>query len=369
MPARPRGSAIRDPDRVPATDPGSPRVSVVLPVLNEVRDLGLLLDQLRGQEPPPGGFEVLVADGGSTDGTRELVEARRDGFPGLRLLDNPGRRSGPGRNVGAAAARGGLVLFLDGHCSLPRKDYLVRMVELFDSTGAGCLCRPQPLVPRSEAGWAGRIARARHSAFGHNPRSDIYRHRPGFTDPRSAGAAYRAGILRELEGYDERFDACEDVEFNHRAARAGHRAYLHPDLAVEYRPRQDPGALFRQMFGYGRGRARLFARHPATAPVVLWGMTGLALLPPALAVAAGLRAGLAAAGILAALWLVAALVEGLRLGPTPMDAAGTAAVFAVIHAGLLLGFWRGLAEAPRFRGPAPAPRAAAPAGEAPRVRA
>ena len=85
-------------------------VSVVLPVLNEAGDLPRLLEQLRIQIPPPGGFEVLVVDGGSNDGTRELVAERSASWPVLRLIDNPKRRSAPARNLGALAARGDIIL-------------------------------------------------------------------------------------------------------------------------------------------------------------------------------------------------------------------------------------------------------------------
>ena len=109
-----------------------PAVSVVLPVLNEAKDMRSLLDQLKRQVLPDQGIEVLVVDGGSVDGTREIVSADAASWPPLRLLDNPRKRSSSGRNIGARAACGKYVLFLDGHCSIPRDDYLVRMVEICD---------------------------------------------------------------------------------------------------------------------------------------------------------------------------------------------------------------------------------------------
>jgi glycosyltransferase involved in cell wall biosynthesis len=292
---------------------------VVLPVLNEAHDLPGLLDQLRRQEPVPGGVEVLVADGGSTDGTIELVRRLSAEWPALRLVPNPGRRSGPGRNAGAAAARGVYVLFLDGHCLIPRPDFLRRHLEIFVQVRADCLCRPQSLKGLATDAWSRAIALARHSPLG-LAGSDIYSAEPKLTDPRSAGAAYRREVIARLGGYDERFDACEDVEFNHRVAEAGCRSFVHPDLQVEYRPRATPGGLYRQMGRYGRGRAHLMGRHPGLIPVPLLALTaavvGGAVLPFALGPRVG--GGLLALGV--ALYALIALAEGVRLGGRPAQA-------------------------------------------------
>ena len=325
-------------------------LSVVVPVLNEARDIGRVIDELRAQAAPAGGFEVLITDGGSSDGTREIVESAARKWPALRLLANPRRLSSAGRNVGARAARGRYVLFLDGHCALPRSDYLVRVVELFASTGADCLCRPQPLDRLGGGKWARAISAARHSRLGHNPNSDIYGGAAGFTDPRSAGAAYTRDCLRALGGYDERFDACEDVEFNHRVAEAGFKSYLHPDLAVFYRPRSGPKGLFRQMYRYGRGRARLMARHPEMVPWPLAFITGFAIvLPFGLLLADPSIAPIAFLPLIAASVLMAG--ESVRLGGFSFGAARTALAFVVIYAGLVFGFWRGLPEWRRYRRP------------------
>ena len=101
-PARPAGEA--------------PFISVIVPVRNEERFIADTLGQLFRQEYDPGRFEVLVADGGSTDQTRAVVNALRDRHPNLRLLDNPRRWSSAGRNVAVRASRGDVVLLVDGHC-------------------------------------------------------------------------------------------------------------------------------------------------------------------------------------------------------------------------------------------------------------
>jgi GT2 family glycosyltransferase len=328
-----------------------PSVSIVLPVLNEERDIGRLLDELLGQIPPPGGFEILVADGGSTDRTRDIVVARSRDWPNLRLIENPGRLSSAGRNAGARAAQGEYVLFLDGHCSVPRRDYVVRLVEIFRASGAACLCRPQPMQRLADGRWAQAIAAARHSFLGHDPGSDIYGGDPAYTDPRSAGAAYTRAVFEQLGGYDERFDACEDVEFNHRVATLGLRSYRHPDLTIDYRPRRSLGAFFDQMTRYGRGRARLMARHPGAAPWSLLAATALGMAWIGTMPLLGWQVAVGAGAAVIALWGLLVLIESLRVGGVSRRSGRVAASLAVIHSGLLLGFWRGLAEFWRYRRP------------------
>lgn len=326
-------------------------MSVIIPVLNEARDIGRLLGEIMNQISPEGGFEVLVIDGGSTDGTRQIVDELRAGHASLRLISNPRRLSGAGKNVGLREARGEYILFLDGHCGLPRRDYLRRVIELFRSTGAACLCRPQPLNRLTEGKWSEAISAARHSPLGHNSGSDIYRESPGFTNPQSAGAAYVRSSLREVGGYDERFDACEDVEFNHRVALAGLAAYRHPDLRVNYRPRTSLGSLFRQMVRYGRGRARLMARHPREVPWALVSATALIMAVVIAWAFGGIKMGGAIAAAVGSVGLLTIAVESIRLGGLGAKAGRIALAFVTIYAGLLAGFWRGLPDWPRFRTP------------------
>ncbi|MFB3908289.1 MAG: glycosyltransferase family 2 protein [Candidatus Eisenbacteria bacterium] len=337
-------------------------LSLVLPVYNEEAEIGRLLKEILLQKEPPGGFEVLIADGGSTDRTRAIVEefAAKDGR--IRLVENPKRLSSAGRNAGASAALGRYILFLDGHCAIPRNDYLCRAVALFAETGADCLSRPQHLDALASGGWAEAIAAARHSRFGHNPGSDIYAGEPGFTDPRTAGAAYKRECFQRVGMYDERFDACEDVEFNHRIAEAGFRAFRHPDLRIDYRPRSSLSGLFRQMYRYGRGRARLMARHRRLVPWPLVGMTAAVMALVAVLLLRGFGSAAIASSTLAGAWALTAGIEAVRASggarSTPV-LMRTLAAFAVIHTALLTGFWIGLAEYGHFRAPS-APKLGGP---------
>jgi succinoglycan biosynthesis protein ExoA len=255
-----------------------PAISVVIPVLNEMKALGSLLDLLVSQKCEPGSFEIIVVDGCSDDGTADYVREFASESPVTVILaDNPGVRSSVGRNVGILKSVGDVIVFIDAHCYLPSQTLLEDTVRLFESTKADCLCRPQPLIAPTASKTGEVIARVRASILGHGRDSLIYdMSRVGFVDPASSGASYRRHVFDTVGMFDERYDACEDGDFNIRLRNKGMTAYTDPCLAVYYEPRGTIRALLTQMLRYGRGRVRLAAKHPdeaslsSLAPLVLF---------------------------------------------------------------------------------------------------
>ena len=98
--------------RGPTGLPERASVSVIVPTWNEARYLPALLDSLRAQTRSP--LEILVADSGSTDGTQELARAA-----GATVLEGDRKGPGEGRNRGAHAARGDILVFVDADCIVP----------------------------------------------------------------------------------------------------------------------------------------------------------------------------------------------------------------------------------------------------------
>jgi GT2 family glycosyltransferase len=334
-----------------------PFISVIMPVRNEAAFLRGTLYQLLEQDYDSDRFEILVADGRSTDGTADIVRDLMPTHGNIRLLDNPGIWSSAGRNRAIRAARGDLILVVDGHCELDGPGHLADLAEAFARSGAACIGRPQPLDVAGATAVQRAVAAARASRLGHNPASHIYSSAEGFVPPQSVAVAYRRGVFTAVGLFDEAFDACEDVEFNHRVARAGLRCFFTPRARVRYHPRSSVVGLCRQMARYGRGRVRLLRKHPDTFTV--------ACFVPAVFVA-GLLAGAALAPLAA--WLAVTYAACLGLYATAVFAASVAiaiknrdwqvlpwlpAVFAAIHCGagfgLLQELLRGLGR-PRAAG-------------------
>ncbi len=316
-------------------------VTVIVPVRNEARSVEQTLRSLLTQDYPTGRFEVIVADGDSTDGTVPIVRRVQAEFANLQLVFNPDRFSSAGRNMAVRHMAGDVAVVVDGHCHVPDKRYLSNLVDAFKTSEADCLGRPQPLDAPNATPFQRAVAVARHSRLGHNPDSDIFSDRPKFVPPQNTAIAYRRSVFHQIGLFDRQFDACEDVEFNHRVYDAAMTCYFDPRLKIAYHPRGTWRGLFVQLARYGSGRAKLARKHSQS-------ITLPALVPPAWAVWA--VCGLVLSFLLPVFgWLYAASVvfylgaligaaAWLGRGQSPGVTARIPAVFLAIHFGFAWGF-------------------------------
>jgi len=237
-----------------------PYLSVVVSARNERKMLPGLIDQLLEQNYPAELYEILVVDGGSTDGTGDLVRRRyKDRRVRVRVLDNPQRSVSAGRNTGIRAASGEAMVFLSGRCTIPSKDLLADTASILETTGAGCLCRPQPLLAHAETQMGDAIARARSTRIGRGP---VAPEMAGYVEPPGFAGTYRRSVFEEVGLFDESFEACAGLDFNVRMRQAGIRAYSDPRLAVHEQPPQKLRSLFVEMFRHGRGASHWMRKHP-----------------------------------------------------------------------------------------------------------
>jgi succinoglycan biosynthesis protein ExoA len=336
-----------------------PELSVILPVRNEATHLARLVGEMRRQTLAPALYEIIVVDGMSSDGSREILAALAADDPVLRVVDNPGYLASRARNLGVEAARGRYVLFVDGHCRLESPRLFEATLDAFRK-GALCVSRPQHLLREGVGRFSRAAAVARTSWIGHYMGSQIYRDRPVLCDPTSAGCGYERAFYRSLGGVDESYDACEDLDLNHRVRRAGVQAVHSPEFAVSYYPRRNWRSLLRQLYRYGFGRGRMLRKFPRTFSVLTSGLSLFTLLMLALPLAGLvwppawtlwlLQLGVYAAIVVAmSTWLAAR--EGWDLWWDLVHS------FVCIHLGAGMGFFAGLwggpsgSHAPRGFGP------------------
>jgi len=330
-----------------------PSVSVIVPVRNEAKSIERTLRLLLTQDFPTDQYEVIVADGVSTDATVTIIRALQDEFPNLKLVYNPARLASAGRNVAIRHATKDVAVIVDGHCHVPDRNYLAHLSQAFSVSGADSLGRPQPLDVPNPTTFQRAVSIARTSRLGHNPDSDIYSDQPKFVAPQSTAVAYSRAVFHRIGMFDEAFDACEDVEFNERVHAAGLTCYFTPAVKIVYEPRSGFRSLFYQLSRYGLGRARLAFKHPRSLSLpalvpplwVLWVLLGglLGLFVPEVAVVWA-----ASLGLYSAVLLTAGMVLGRG---RPGVSVRVTCVFAAIHFGFAWGFWKEVVNQLRLRLP------------------
>jgi succinoglycan biosynthesis protein ExoA len=255
-------------------------VSVVVPVLNEEPSISDMLARVLRQTYDR--LEVIVADGGSTDRTRELVHRAAETDGRIRLIDNPGRIQAAGLNRALAVASGDVICRLDGH-SFIDVDYVERCVELLERTGADVVggrmvARPAP------GATAGAVAVAMHRWWAAGPAAFHGHGGSGPVDTVYLGC-FRRTRLVEVGGWSEDVGVNEDYELNYRVREAGGVVYLDADLEVGYRPRATFQTVVKQYFRYGRSKAMTLRKHPRSitarqlVPMGLFPMIVAALTP------------------------------------------------------------------------------------------
>lgn len=319
------------------------RVSVIVPVRNEAAGIRAIVHGLARQDFPIDDFEILVVDGDSDDATAAIVRGLQTNIANLSLLKNPKRWASAARNIGIEYSRGDFIVIVDGHCQMRDPQFLTRLVAAFESSGADTLGRPQPLGADQPTAFQRSAAAARSSWLGHNPDSAIYSNRARFVPPDNVAVAYRREVFDRIGRFDESFDACEDVEFNTRVRRAGLTCYFTPAIAVEYEPRDTLRGLAYQMARYGRGRARLGRKHPATvtAPSLVPPMWLLWLVLGSIAGVIWPPLALALAGSIA-IYLLVVTAESIRVwrSQSGVSLLQMPMIFAAIHAGFGWGYWQ-----------------------------
>jgi cellulose synthase/poly-beta-1,6-N-acetylglucosamine synthase-like glycosyltransferase len=229
-----------------------PFVSVIVPCRNEAKFIAGCLQSILANYYPSDRLEVIVADGMSTDGTRALLEdlAARDRR--LRLIDNRRQITPAALNLAIGAARGEIILRIDGHAVMP-PDYIRRCVDRLESSGADNVGGTIHTVAQTKGPFSGAIVAALSSRFGVG--NSAFRTTAG-KGPRVVdtifGGCWRREIFSRIGGFNEQLLRSQDLEFNLRLRKAGGRILLDPEIVCDYHARADLASFWSHNFLNGR---------------------------------------------------------------------------------------------------------------------
>lgn len=325
-----------------------PFVSVIMPIRNEAAFIERSLGAVLAQNYPTDRLEVVIADGMSTDETREIIQRLADEHPqvNVRVIDNPGKIVPTGFNAALAEARGDVIVRVDGHCEIA-PDYVSRCVAhlLQDSVdGVG-----GPIETVGTSPLSGTIALAMSSGFGVGGSAFRTVKDKAMLVDTIAFPAYTRAAVKVAGPLDEELIRNQDDEYNYRLRKLGFRLLLAPDVRSKYYSRISLRSLWRQYYQYGFYKVRVLQKHPRqmrlrqfVPPAFVATILGGALLSPWSRIVRklwGLAVSAYAVANLFASWRIARKAGYEHLWRLPV-------VFSILHFSYGLGFLHGLI---RFR--------------------
>jgi len=253
---------LKQPDLV--SQQGHPReiipfVSVLMPIRNEAEFIERSLGAVLNQNYPRHRMEILIADGMSTDGTREVIEHLKRNNPHIKidLIDNPGRVVSVGMNAALARASGEVIVRVDGHTLIAR-DYVGECVDALQRSRASNVGGPMNALGLGLIGEA--VAIATSSPFGVGGARFHYSNREEYVDTVYMGA-WPSSVFRSIGTFDEEMVRNQDDEFNYRLRAAGGSIFLTPRIKSQYYGRTTIRSLWRQYFQYGYWKVRVMQKH------------------------------------------------------------------------------------------------------------
>jgi glycosyltransferase involved in cell wall biosynthesis len=236
-----------------------PPVSVILPILNEERDLSNCISAIL-QQDYPSDIEVILALGPSKDKTTQIAEKLSALNSRIKLVSNPTGQTAVGLNLAIKMSSNEIICRIDGHSEIS-KDYVKTAVEILQKKNAvnvGGLMHAD-----SDSGLQRVVAQAMRSKLGVGPSKFHTGGSAGESDTVYLGTYKKSAVLA-AGGFDERYIRAQDWELNYRLRKNGGLIWFDPRLQVTYRPRSTFNKLAKQYFQYGRWRRVISRQHRNT---------------------------------------------------------------------------------------------------------
>lgn len=234
-----------------------PIASVIIPARDAEATIGravaALLDPFAGRRDGHDRPEVIVVDDGSRDRTAAVARAA-----GARVIAASGDGPARARNLGAAAARGPLLVFTDADC-VATPGFLDALIAPFADASVG---GTKGAYVTTQTSWVARFVQQeyeeRYTRMANRDEID-------FID--SYAAAYRRGVFEAVGGFDERYrvPSTEDQELSFRVAERGARLLFVPAARVEHLHARTPVAYARKKAKIGYYKVATLRRHPGKA--------------------------------------------------------------------------------------------------------
>jgi glycosyltransferase involved in cell wall biosynthesis len=228
-----------------------PKVSVIIPVKNGAPHIKDLLDSLMQVNYEKDKLEILVVDGNSTDGTREIVAQ----YP-VKLLTEERPGINAARNTGLKYSNGEIVAFTDYDCVVP-KNWVSKIVDNFENPKVGCI-GGNVLGYHNDflSQYADKSLMPVMRVF--KKRETLNMIKPPLRYPAGCNMAFKREIIEKIGMFNEKIKyGFDEDEFVERICMAGYTMVLDPEIVVKHEHRPTLKGLLKQTFNYGRGMGNM----------------------------------------------------------------------------------------------------------------
>lgn len=241
-----------------------PFVSIIIPCYNEEATIHKLLEALRVQTYPLAQMEVVISDGFSTDGTRDVIAGfkKQNADLSVRVVDNKAKTIPSGVNQAIRESSGEILIRLDAH-SMPIPEYVARCVEAHQAGKGDNVGGVWEIRPGADTWVAESISFAAAHPLGVGDAMYRLNAKAGAVDTVPFGS-FRRELIQKIGAFDESLLANEDYEFNTRVREAGGTVWLDPAIRSVYFSRSTFGKLAGQYWRYGFWKFKMLKRYPHT---------------------------------------------------------------------------------------------------------
>ena len=233
-----------------------PFISIVIPAWNAQRTLKGCLDSLKCLDYPKERVEILLVDGFSTDGTREIA-ASYD----LTIVDNPQKSHRMGVNRGFECAKGELLAYADADCIVD-ENWLQNSLKYFEEYPQVAGLTGPIHLPSQQSAFAEAVAFLFSLAvtLGKSSHKETQQTVEVVKDFPTCNAIYRKAALNAVMPLAENLLGGADIELNYLLRQQGFLLLSTPDVKVWHYKRDTPRGFFRQMYRYAIMRLQLGKR-------------------------------------------------------------------------------------------------------------
>lgn len=233
-------------------------ISFIIPCRNEKKFIKETIASILNQKDINKNFEIIIVDGQSEDGTREILSELQSLDERIMIFDNPQKITPVALNIGVKKAKGDFIFILGAHSKI-EDDYVSNTLKIFEEH-PDVSCAGGPIISKGNSSLGKAIAKAMSSPIGVGNAKHRFPDYEGYAEM-ACFPAFKKEVFDKIGYYDEKLVRNQDDDFCFRLRLGGDKVYISPKVKSIYYVRDNLKSLFRQYYQYGFWRVELLAKH------------------------------------------------------------------------------------------------------------